>query len=549
MSEESHCRADYALQSNAVFTGLTDQTAPLDVAVKDDRIVWVGPPDDISLKVDLDDRGPGIVDLQDLFVMPGFHDAHLHFFHSALYSSPLADQYCGKNEQDAVSHLSKLAQRRPKGSWLLTQGWRAAVWDPPVTPTKASLDEAYPVTPCAMYSGDAHTLWLNTCAMERLGITRDSTPPAGGSYDLDENGELTGIVREAAAMEQMARIVGEFSEEELLDAYRGFLAKLASLGITSVCDLSLMALPGSDFVRDDLFSILEKNGELTCRINMFPTLQKDKERLSRLQQDLHSPLLRAQGYKQFFDGVSSQHTAWIKDPYTNAYFDGDCGRPTIDPDLMDYLVEKAVLEGQAVRIHTIGDEAIHEALDIFERHPCKDPSKRYVLEHLENFQPDDLGRLAELGVIASVQPRHITLDPGGPERDLGDERIRYMWPFRTLINAGTTLAFGTDSPVTGPDPLAALYAALTRRDPMTLEPEGGWISDECITMPEALRAYTYGSACAAQRGCELGILAPGRYADIIVLDHNLIECDPEELLSTTVLKTIVGGAEVYSILN
>lgn len=168
-----------------------------------------------------------------------------------------------------------------------------------------------------------------------------------------------------------------------------------------------------------------------------------------------------------------------------------------------------------------------------------------AIEHLENFQPDDIARLARLGVVASVQPRHITLDPGGPERDLGPERVPYMWPFRTLIDEGATLAFGTDSPVTATNPLDAIYTAVTRRDANTHQPEGGWLPQESITAKEALRAYTAGSAVAASREEELGRIAPGQFADFILLDTNLLDARPEALQNATVQATFVGGRRVY----
>lgn len=555
--------ADLILRSKAVFTGTEAVPHAAAVAIIDDRIVWVGDP--ALLPVELQGPGTEVRDFGDALIMPGFHDAHVHFFHSALYLSPLAERFVGENEADAVARLAPLAARRRAGSWLLTQGWRDYLWNPAGMPSKASLDAAYPDRPVAMYSGDAHTLWLNSCALERLDITDDTVPPAGGSYDRDEEGHLTGIVREAAAMELMPRIVAEFSTEELLDAYRSFEQYLNEHGVTGVCDVSLMAIPGLDFVRDDLFAQLEEAGELTVRVSMFPTLLEDRGRLDELQAAHTGPLLQARGFKQFFDGVSSQHTAWVHDPYTNARFDGDCGRPTVGPEAMEALVAPAAAEGHAVRIHAIGDEAIHQCLDIFERHPVKGdaperdtaleglPTTRqslgaaahHTIEHLENFQPDDIERLARAGVIASVQPRHITLDPGGPERDLGPERVPYMWPFRTLLDAGATLAFGTDSPVTDIDPLDAVYTAVTRRDADTHEPEGGWLREEAITLAEALSAYTAGSAAAAQRAGEVGELAPDQYADLVVLNPNPFALAPEDIQQAKVQATYVGGKQVY----
>lgn len=417
-------------------------------------------------------------------------------------------------------------------------------------PSRASLDAVYPDRPVAMYSGDAHTLWLNSCALERLGISEQSEPPAGGSYDRDGEGQLTGIVREAAAMALMPRIVAEFTQEELLDAYRSFEAYCNEHGITGVCDVSLMAMPGLDFVRDDLFAALEEAGELTLRVSMFPTLLEDRGRLAALRETRTGPLLSARGFKQFFDGVSSQHTAWVHDPYRNARFEGDCGRPTVDAAVMEGLVAPAAAEGAPVRIHAIGDEAIHRCIDIFERHPVADDGSdgvppRHSIEHLENFQPADIARLAAAGIVASVQPRHITLDPGGPERDLGPARVPYMWPFRSLLDAGAVLAFGTDSPVTDIDPIAAVYTAVTRRDADSREPEGGWLPAERITLAEALRAYTAGSALAAQRADEVGLLAPGLFADMVVLDPNPFALAPEDIQKSRVQATYVGGRKVY----
>lgn len=179
-----------------------------------------------------------------------------------------------------------------------------------------------------------------------------------------------------------------------------------------------MANPGLDFIRDDVHARLLESDALTCRVNLFPTLLENMSRFEAMSARYTGPVLRCAGFKQFFDGVSSQHTAWVTEPYSNARCEDDCGRPTIEPDKMRALVMQAAEKGYPVRIHTIGDAAIHEALNIFEdaraqfgplpegRHNC--------LEHLENFLPGDVERLAELDVIAAVQPPHMTLDPGGP---------------------------------------------------------------------------------------------------------------------------------------
>ena len=327
-----------------------------------------------------------------------------------------------------------------------------------------------------------------------------------------------------------------------------FIRDLNAQGITSVCDMSMMALPGSDFIQDEAYAQLEKSGELTVRVHMFPTLLDDLSRPEALRASYHSDKLRTPGLKQFFDGVSCTHTAYLKEPYSNAYFPGDHGRTTIPPEEMRALVLKAASKGWPVRIHTIGDEAIHLALDYFAEAretygPL--PKGQNCLEHLENFQPGDIARLKELDVLAACQPPHMVLDPDGEERDLGPERAKYMWPFHSYEQLGVKYAFGTDSPVVDINSMNVIYDAVTRQSPVNGYPEGGWQPHEKITVAQALRAYTRGSAMAAGRPEDLGTLEEGKLADLVVLDKNLLAVDPQEILSTSVVMTIADGEIVY----
>lgn len=541
-------KADYIVRSQRVFTSAPGAASarPLAFAVAADRIAYVDEFDRVQAEA-----GPGtpVVDLGDALVCPGFHDAHLHFFHTALGSSPYMLMDMGKSEADLVAKTRAFAASLPDDAWVITQGWRDYRWDPPVPPTKRSLDEAFPDRPCAMYSGDGHTMWLNSRALELVGITRDSVPPQGGAYDKDQDGELTGIVREAAAMQLLPRMLEWISPERIERVYVDQMARMAQQGITSICDMSLMPLPGLDFIREDIYEALESRDQLTLRAHLFPTLLDDQSRLEAMQKRYReSTLLRAPGFKQFFDGVSSQHTAYLTDPYSNPHFPGDRGRLTVPAEKMRAMVLAAAERGHAVRIHTIGDGAIHEALDIFEeaRRRFGAPTQgRNTLEHLENLLPGDIDRLRELGVLASSQPCHITLDPGGPERDLGPDRSRIMWPFATYLARGVDQAFGTDSPITPVTSMNVLYTAVTRQDPFTHEPAGGWLPDERICAADAVRIYTAGSAAACGRERELGQIAPGMLADFIVLDRDITACDPQEIQSAQVLATYVGGRRVF----
>ena len=539
---------DRIIRSKNVFTAQDgiDTARELAIAIASDRIVAVGAPDDVIAAAP---AATSVIDYGEQFVCPGFHDAHLHFFHTSVGSSPYMLMDMGTSEAALVQHALEFSQDLPDDAWVVTQGWRDYRWDPPEHPTKASLDAAFPDRPCVMYSGDGHTLWLNSRALEALGVTRDSEPPAGGSYDKDANGELTGIAHEAAAMQLLPRCLEWLGEDRIASAYADQMRRMAEQGITSICDMSLMPMPGCDFIRDDVYDKLQTTGKLGIRAHLFPTLLDDQSRLEELQvRYTNNALLSAPGFKQFFDGVSSEHTAYLTEPYTNPRFPGDQGRLTVPAERMRKLVLAAAERGHTVRIHVIGDGAIHAALDIFEEAADLYGLPQHghnTLEHLENLLPEDIDRLRKLNVVASSQPCHITLDPGGPERDLGLERSRIMWPFATYKQRGIRQAFGTDSPITPVTSMNVLYTAITRQDPKSHWPEGGWLPSERIDAATALRNYTLGSAYAAGDEQNLGSLEPGKYADLVVLDQNPLTIDPQELQATKVQATYLAGNVIY----
>ena len=538
--------ANLILKSTRIFTAEPGENATISgsIVIEGGRIAFVGSDEEAAAYVGLETT---VTDLGDAFVCPGFHDSHLHFFPSAMDRSPYVVFCEGTCPEDCVEALKQVEDARPKDEFMLSYGWYHPLWDNPVLPTKDILDAAYPDRPVCLQSGDSHTLWTNSKGLEKFGITKDSVPPAGGVYQKDENGELTGIIQETAATALIPTMLA-FSEEETNAGIKQFLADLNAEGITSVCDVSLLAVPGGDFVRDDVYRALEERGDLTVRINMFPTALEDLSRARKLRDEfVDNDLLCSPGLKQFFDGVSSTHTAWLTEPYANAYFDGDCGAPVTDPERMRRIVLGAAEEGFAVRIHTIGDKAIHVALDIFEeaREKFGPVRGQNGLEHLENLLPEDIARLAELDVSANCQPPHTVLDPNGIERDLGPKRAQWMWPYRSYLDKGVKFSFGTDSPVVDINSREVIYDAVTRQSPATGEPVGGWQPQERICAADAIRAYTLGSAIAAGRGDEVGSLAPGKLADIAVLDTDLTTCDPEDILRANVLATYLGGKKVY----
>ncbi len=541
-------KSDLIIKSNAIFNGCIADPVKGFVAIRGNRIQYVG--DDNVLYQEFLGENTDVRDVGNKLVIPGFCDAHLHFYMSGLYASPYVKvSFTDTSEEQCVAGLAEIADTIPRDKWLIGAGWYHPLWDNPVLPTKKSLDAVYPDRPVCMVSGDCHTMWFNSKGLEKVGLTKDSVPPKGGHYDYLEDGELAGTVHEAAASALIPKVY-EFTQDEEDKFYTDFIKTLNSYGVTSVCDVSMMPEEGADFIRDDIYERLLEQGKLTVRVNLYPTLLKDLSRPRELQEKLTGDILRCQGVKHFMDGVSSCHTAYLKKDYANAEFPGDRGKATVPEEEMRELVLNAAKNDMSVRVHTIGDQAIHVLLDIFEEAEEKygyKPYLQHTLEHLENFQPEDIERLAKAHVLPSVQPPHALIDPVGVERDLGSERVKDMWPFRRMIESGCTLAFGTDSPVVEVNPFYGLYNAVTRKSAYTQLPEEGWMPQDKVSLAEALSFYTYGGACAASRSHEVGTLAPGKLADITVLDSNLFEEKPEKLLDTKVVLTIMDGKVVYQV--
>ncbi|QXE18061.1 amidohydrolase [Clostridium sp. 001] len=536
-------KADIILKSNHIFTGTSKEVIEGIVAVKDNKISYVG---DASCLDELVDEHTQIYNYGDQIIIPGFHDAHVHGLMSALIFDKKVLLIGGFSEQECVDAIGDFADRFGEDEWIVTSGWYLPVWKNKVLPTKDSLDAVYPDRPVAMMSGDGHTLWLNSRGLKKLGITEDSIPPVGGKYGKDEQGHLTGVLFETAGLSASSDIL-QSNEKCLFEAYKKFQGYLVQNGVTSICDVSMMAMEGMDQLKDDIYQKLLDENLLKARVNMFPTMTKNLERPLKMREKYKGTMLKFGGTKQFFDGVSSTHTAYLSEQYSNAYFEGDNGRTTIDPKDMEDLIMSAVENDMSIRIHTIGDGAIHLALDSFqkaEKQYGRKPNLQHTLEHLENIQKEDIKRLADLHVIASMQPGHCLIDPTGIEKDLGLERSKLMWAFRDMLDSNVTLAFGTDSPVVEPIPLLTIYYAVTREN-VQGEPEGGWEPHQKISVEEALIAHTYGSACAAGRGKELGTLEKGKLADIAVIDRDIINLPPKELLNAKICFTMTNGKVVH----
>lgn len=333
----------------------------------------------------------------------------------------------------------------------------------------------------------------------------------------------------------------DLSEEKRRLMFQRFLQNAARLGVTSVNDL--YSEGNSKLVKYELYREFEERDELTVRIHFHPVLDGNLEQAKQLRETYHSDKLQLSGLKQFIDGVITGYTAYMVEPYADK--PDSVGDTCFPAETIKKWVVEADKEGFRVRFHAIGDGAIRLALDAYEAAQKENGIRdsRHTIEHVEVIHPDDIARFQQLGVIASMQPNHFALsEREGYTAKIGTEREKYVFVINTLKASGAKLAFGTDYPIDKLNPLSQIHRAVTRID------SGGndvWLPEERITLAEALKAYTLGSAYGTFREHELGTIEAGKLADLIVLDRNLFAVPAEGILQTTVDLTIADGKVVF----
>jgi predicted amidohydrolase YtcJ len=455
--------------------------------------------------------------------------------------------WTAQSEEEAAEMVRQFAESRPDDPWIIGFSWYHVFWKEKRLPHRKTLDRVVPDRPVFLFNAECHGAWVNTRALELAGINRDTPDPPFGEIMRDEAGEPTGFLYETAmGLAKQAFLLPFERRNRIL---QDFLDQAARLGVTSVHDM--FPLPGAEFGDLELYEAYEQQGKLTTRIHFLTSLDGQLDRPSMLREKYRSGKLMFSGLKQFLDGVPTTYTAYLLEPYSDR--PKTRGNTLIPQDIVKKWVVEADREGFRVRLHACGDGAVRLGLDCYEaaRRANGERDVRHTIEHIEVIHPDDIPRFAELQVIASMQPEHLAAVTHADNeylRRFRGERERYTWPIRTLKESGALLAFGSDYPVVGLNPLDEIYRALTRRHHDGL-PEEGWNPDEKITLAEALRAYTYGSAYGAFREHELGTLEPGKLADIVVLDQNLFAVPVEQIRHCRVSMTIMDGKVVYQASN
>lgn len=483
---------------------------------------------------DLAGSGGEAIDLGGRLVLPAFTDAHLHFSGFALARSQI-DLKGVTALPEAVRRVRVAAGLLPVGSWVLGRGWAHDLWGGEL-PTRALLDEAAPGYPVVLRRNDGHGIWASTEALRRAGVNASTANPDGGEILRDARGEPTGVLTERA-MDLVTAVIPEPSHDDVVRAVEAAIPVAHRAGLAGITCME-------SFAAYRAYRTLRDAGRLGLRVAMCLAVDDfDAEvgliqREGRGDENLHWTHL-----KIFADGALNPRTAWMLAPYQDA--PGKAGISVTPPEEIARWSARAAEVGFACAVHAIGDAANRAVLDAFEatRSAWQSRRLRPRVEHAQTLAPEDVPRFASLGVIASMQPIHCTQDIVVADRALGP-RAKRAYVFRSLVDSGATLAFGSDCPVETLEVLPGLYAATARRRADGFPP-GGWYPDQRLTLDEAVAAYTRGAAFASGQERARGTLEPGKLADLVILSEDVFRAPPEALLAATVEGTIVSGSWAY----
>src|SRR3954454_4588898 len=502
------------------------------VATRGEKIVAVGKRDEIEPyrgeKTRVIDAGSGMV-------VPGLIDSHIHLIDGGqqLASVQLRD---ATTREEFVRRIGEYARKQPQGAWITGGDWDHTLWGGEL-PARDWIDAVTPDNPVWLNRLDGHMSLANSAAMRAAHVADDVKDVSGGEIVRDKAGRPTGIFKDNA-LGLIDRAMPDPTMHQRLDATVAAMKYLAARGVTAVHHLGTWS-------QVEILRIAERQGLLKTRIYACTPLG-EWQRLAKevKERGRGNDWLRIGGLKGFVDGSLGSHTAAFLEPFSDK--PGDRGLLVNSAEDLETWTAAADREGLQVVVHAIGDRAIRMQLDIYERVALANGprDRRFRIEHAQHIAPADLPRFAKLGVIASMQPYHAIDDGRWAEGVIGAKRCETTYAFRSLLDTGAKLAFGSDWFVAPPTPIEGIYAAVTRRTIDGKNPNG-WVPGQKINVEEALRAYTIDAAYAGFSEKSLGSIEPGKLADLVVLGRNLFETPPNELNAVPIRKTIVGGKVVY----
>ena len=524
-------QADMIITNAKIWTGNDLQPLAESMALSGDTIVAVGTNRDI-LKL----RGSNTVvtDMDGKFVAPGFIDSHVHFLQGGLNltSVQLRD---ASTPEEFVSRIGEFARTLKPGTWILGGDWDGKGWEK--LPERGWIDSVTPDNPVFVSRLDGHMGLANSLAMKMAGVDRKVKEITGGTIVRDGSGNLTGVFKDNA-MDLIFGKIPPASTEETESALIAAMEYFASGGVTSV-----QAVDASAYA--DAIERVRGRGKQITRIYVMTPIHAWSTQHDKISLEGNGDSwVKTGGVKGFVDGSLGSHTAAFTEPYSDLKTDSGFFVNT-EEDLYRWLYE-ADNAGLQAAIHAIGDRAINFLLDTYERIGNENGARdrRFRIEHAQHIAPGDIERFAKLKVIACMQPYHAIDDGRWAEEYIGPERIKTTYAFRSLIDAGAIVAFGSDWPVAPATPIEGIYAAVTRRTLDDKNPDG-WVPEEKITVEEALKAYTINAAYASFDEDIKGTLEPGKLADFVVLDRDITAIDPVEIWDMKVQQTWVGGKKVF----
>lgn len=534
---EQSLSADLIIINANIHTMDARQPMAQALAISGNRIVAAGTSQEIRKLAGPQTR---VIDAHNQLVLPGFNDSHVHFLSGGFQLSSV-DLRDANSPEEFAERIRLFAEKLPAGRWITGGDWDHERWPVPSLPTKELIDRYTPNMPVFVNRLDGHMSLANSVALKLAGVTRETKDPPGGLIVRDPNtGEPTGILKDAA-MSYVWKVVPDSSFAEKLAAARAATNHAARLGVTSVQDMSA----GDDI---GVYQTLLDRGELKTRIYGASPLPR-WERLAATGVRAHfgSNMLRIGALKGFADGSLGSTTALFFEAYLDApNTNGLAGDEMFPEGAMLERVRAADRAGLQVMIHAIGDRANDSILTIYEQVEKEngERDRRFRIEHAQHLRPQDIPRFARDHVVASMQPYHAIDDGRWAEKRIGKERAKGTYAFRSLLDSGATLAFGTDWTVAPLSPISSIYAAVTRRTLDNKNPNG-WVPEQKITVEEAVRAYTVGSAYAEFQENVKGTIAPGKLADLVILSSDIFRIDPKEIETVKVVMTIVDGRVVY----
>lgn len=482
-----------------------------------------------------------VIDGHGKTLLPGLIDAHGHVLELG-YARNNVDLAGTKSLDEALAKVKAYAAAHPEAKWILGSGWNQEIWKLGRFPTAKELDTAVADRPVWLSRVDGHAGWANSAAIKLAGVDKASKDPNGGRIERDAGGNPTGVFVDGATALIDAKVPPPTPQQKAA-ALDTALAEMASVGLTGVGDA------GIDLANYKLYRQYADQHKLTARIyamirgtgDDFDTISKDGPLIG-----YGNDFLTVRAVKLFADGALGSRGAAMLAPYSDDPHNR--GLLFLKPAELTAEIGKALGKGYQVAVHAIGDHANREVLDsyaaAYKTHP-DGIARRNRVEHAQIVSLKDIPRFVPLQLIASMQPTHATSDMNMAEDRIGHERIKGAYAWQRFLKQGTIVAGGSDFPVESPNPFYGLYSAITREDHAG-QPPGGWYPDQDMTPAEALRAFTLDAAYAEHAEKTLGTLEPGKWADFILIDHDIFKDPASKIWSTKVLQTWVGGKQVYA---